>query len=583
MVRRGPRIAKPGRKIDRLTFAVTVLFGFAAILILRLFTLQVLAHGFYKTLAAGQYEISQRLLPERGEILAHDRYSGERLFSFATNQDLYLAYAIPKRIAQPEELAKAIAPILGLEETDILPRLKKSEDLYEPLKHRVDDATKTALESLGLAGIEFARESNRYYPEKNIGSQLLGFVGFDGNERKGQYGLEGFYDEELAGQPGMLTAERDAAGRWITVSDKMLEEAKDGDSLVLTIDRTVEYTVCTKLSEAVLKHGASSGSAIVMDPKTGAIIAMCGAPDYDPNHYNEVTDNAVFVNSAIQSYEPGSVFKPITMAAALDQGKVTPTTTYEDTGNVEIAGFTIKNSDGKANGTQNMTQVLEKSLNTGAMFAAEQVGAKKFYEYVQKFGFGSKTGIELGAESAGSLGELASGKEIYMATGSFGQGITVTPLQIAAAYGAIANGGKLYKPYIIDEVIKPNDFRIKTEPTMVRQVIDSKISTTLSAMLVNVVKNGHGQRAGVPGYYIAGKTGTAQIPRTDGRGYDPNRTIGSFAGFGPVEDPRFVMVVKIVDPKDVQFAESTAAPLFGEIAKFLMNYYEIPPTIPEGR
>jgi cell division protein FtsI/penicillin-binding protein 2 len=227
-----------------------------------------------------------------------------------------------------------------------------------------------------------------------------------------------------------------------------------------------------------------------------------------------------------------------------------------------------------------MTQVLEESLNTGAMFAAEQVGPEAFLDYVQKFGFGEQTGVELGNESAGTLGELPSGKEIYMATSSFGQGITTTPLQMVAAYAAIANGGKLYKPYVVDEIVKPNDYRVKTEPTFVRQVIDAKTATTLSAMLVNVVKGSHGKRAGVPGYYIAGKTGTAQIPRKDGPGYDPNRTIGSFAGFGPVEDPKFVMVVKIEDPKDVKFAESTAAPLFGEIAQFLLNYYEVPPTAP---
>lgn len=582
MVRRGSRLTQPRRRADRLTITVVLLFAFAAILILRLFTLQVLAHGFYNTLAAGQYEISERLLPTRGEILARDRFSGDRLFPLATNQNLSLVYAVPKRIEKPEDAAKTLAPLLGLDVTDILPRLQKTDDLYEPLKHYVDDATKATIEALKLNGIEFAKESQRYYPEKNIGSQLLGFVGYQGDERRGQYGLEAAFNDELAGKPGMLRAEQDAAGRWITVTNRMLEEAQDGDNLILTIDRTVEYTVCTKLDEAVQRHGASSGSAIVMDPKTGAILAMCGSPDYDPNAYNEVQDIKTFSNSAIQTYEPGSIFKSFTMAAALDQGKVTPTTTYDDTGSVEVGGFTIKNSDGKAHGTQTMTQVLEASLNTGAIFASQQVGPEAFYDYVQRFGFGSATGVELGGESAGNLGELASGRDVYTATASFGQGITVTPLQIAAAYSAIANGGKLYKPYVIDEVVKSNDYRVKTEPTLVRQVIDPKTATTLSAMLVNVVKNGHGQRAGVPGYFIAGKTGTAQIPRTDGPGYDPNRTIGSFAGFGPVEDPRFVIVVKIVDPRDVQFAESTAAPLFGEIAKFLMNYYEVPPTVPVG-
>ncbi|MFH0853230.1 MAG: penicillin-binding protein 2 [bacterium] len=579
--RRVIRKQSKSRNPDRITVLVVLLFGFSSLLLIRLFTLQVLAHGFYEILAAGQYEISQKLMPVRGEIFAQDRYSGDQLFPLATNMDTYLAYAIPKRVNDAEKVAEEIAPLLQVDKEIIMPRLSKSEDLYEPLQHDISEETKLAVEGLNFDGIEFARESKRYYPENNIGSHILGFVGNDGNEKVGQYGLEQFYQSELAGEVGFLQAERDAAGRWITVGDKLLEEAKDGDDLILTIDRTVQYTVCSKLSESVQKHGAEDGAAIVMDPNTGAIIAMCGYPDFDPNNYGEVEDLDSFINTAITSYEPGSIFKSITMAAALDTGAITPNTTYVDEGSVQISKYTIKNSDGKAYRQQTMTQVLEKSLNTGAIFAVQQTGNDVFYDYVKKFGFGEATGVELGSESAGNLGELSSGKDIYAATASFGQGITVTPLQMAAAFSAIANGGTLYQPYIVDEIVKPNDFRIKTEPKSHGQVISQNTSTTLSAMLVNVVKNGHGQRAGVPGYYIAGKTGTAQMPSTNGSGYDPNRTIGSFIGFGPVGDPKFVIITKIVDPKDVRFAESTAAPLFGEIAQFLLNYYEIPPTITE--
>ena len=566
-------------RLDRLTILTALIFGFAAVLLARLFTLQVMAHGFYETLAQGQHAISQKLIPERGSIFVQDRYSGDQLFPLATNREAYLAYAVPKQIEKPDETAKALAPLLEVELEEILPRLSKRDDLYEPLKHDVSEKVKIATEALNLPGIEFASESWRYYPEGSLASHLLGFVGFVGDDRQGQYGLEGKFNSELAGQAGWLRAEQDAGGRWITVGDRLLEEAQDGDDLILTIDRTVEYTACIKLSAAVQKHGADSGSIVIMDPKTGAVIALCGYPDFDPNKYNEVTDLDRFINPVTyEMYEPGSVFKPITMAAALDLGQVTPSTTYVDEGSFEVAGYTIKNSDGKAHGEQTMTKVLEESLNTGAIFAEQQIGNEAFYNYIKQFGFGEVTGIELDAEAPGNLGELGSGKDVFAATASFGQGITVTPIQLLTAYAAIANGGRLVKPYLIQEIIKPNNFRVKTETQTVRNVINPKTATTLTAMLVNVVKNGHGKRAGVPGYYIAGKTGTAQIPKTDGRGYDPNRTIGSFAGFGPVDDPKFVMLVKIDVPRDVQFAESTAAPLFGDIAKFLLNYYEVPPS-----
>ncbi|MFH0805143.1 MAG: penicillin-binding protein 2, partial [Patescibacteria group bacterium] len=327
------------------------------------------------------------------------------------------------------------------------------------------------------------------------------------------------------------------------------------------------------------KHGADGGSIIIMDPMTGAMIAMCGYPDFDPNKYRGVEDANTFLNPAtFYVYEPGSIFKPITMAAALDQGALTPTTTYNDTGQAVFGKYTIKNSDGKANGVQTMTQVLEKSLNTGAIFAAESIGPQKFEEYVQRFGFGQKYGLELSTEAQGNISNLAAHKELSMATGSFGQGISATLLQMTNAFGVIANGGKLMQPYIVDEVANPSSgVSTKTEPRVIRQVVTSKTATTLAAMLVNVVRNGHGKRAGVPGYFVAGKTGTAQIARSDGPGYETDFTIGSFCGFAPVDNPRFVMCVKIDKPRDVQWAESTAAPLFGQLAQFMVNYYGIPP------
>lgn len=305
---------------------------------------------------------------------------------------------------------------------------------------------------------------------------------------------------------------------------------------------------------------------------------MCSNPDYDGNNYQDTKDIKTFTNPAIFSqYEPGSIFKVITMAMALDQEKVTPQTTYDDTGQVIISKYRIENSDHKANGVQTMTEVLEKSLNTGAIFAMRSVGPDLFSEYVKKFGFGEKTGIELEGESKGDMKNLVKKPvgELYAATASFGQGMAATPIQIAAAFLTLANNGIMMKPYIVKEIIKPDGAKIETQPKTVGRIISEKAATVIGGMMVNVIENGHGKKAGVKGYYVAGKTGTAQVPAKNG-GYQAGAHIGSFAGFAPASNPKFVMLVRIDQPRDVEWAESSAAPLFGELAEYMLNYWQVP-------
>lgn len=570
---------RPGaRRLTRDHFLVGVFVVFGALLVLRLFTLQVLQHGFYEALAADAHQLSQQLLPTRGQILVRDPQSATGVYPLATNRTLSLLYAIPKQITDPAATATRLQPFVTMAADELLARLSKPDDLYEPIQHYLTDEQRQAIADLHLAGLAFDDEPTRYYPERNLGAHILGFVGFDGDEKTGRYGLEGHYDDRLAGQRGFLRAQKDASGQLIATAAQLWQPAVDGSNLVLTVDRTIQYEACRSLNEAVTKHGADSGSLVILNPKTGAVLAMCGSPDYDPNQYGQVEDVRTFLNPASQvPYEPGSVFKAITMAAALNEGKVRPESTYTDTGQVKIGSFTIKNSDNKAHGVQTMYQVLEESLNTGAIHAMEQIGAAKFADYVKAFGFGSPSEIDLD-EAAGNISGPLTHKEIYAATGSFGQGMTVTPLQLATAYGALANGGKLMQPYIVDRVQQPGGNDIVTQPKTIRQVISAQTSATISAMLVRVVQNGHGKRAGVPGYFVAGKTGTAQIPDPETGKYKPDATIGTFAGFAPVEDPQFVMVVQLVHPRDVQFAESSAAPVFGNLAKFLMLYLHVPPT-----
>ncbi len=563
-------------------FRLFMLF-FAAVIGVKLFVLQIIDHGFYQALASGQHEILRELIPERGTVFMHD-YKDEALIPVATNQRLAQVYADPRRVENAEETAEALGELFGYDEEKIEileERLDRPEDPYEPIEREVSDELLNKLIERDLPGIQYVRELTRLYPEPSMSGHVIGFMGSDEDGNKsGRYGIEGHFNQLLSGTPGILRADRDIAGRLIAVGDRSIEPAVDGADIVLTIDRTIQFKACSALKEAVKKHGADGGSIIIVEPSTGKIFAMCGAPDFDPNNYSQIESIDQLNNPAIfHAYEPGSVFKPITMAAAIDTGAVTPSTRFTDVGSVMVDGWLkpIGNAEGKVYGDVDMTQVLEDSINTGMIFSMRQMGTDVFVDYVKRFGFGKETGIELETEMPGNTVSLDKESEIYKATATFGQGFTVTPMQIVMAYAAIANGGMLKKPFIVDEIRHDDGTVEKRMPQDIAQVIDEKTSRMLGAMLVSVIEHGHGKRAGVPGYYIGGKTGTAQVAKTDGIGYSQDNTIGSFAGFGPVEDPQFAMVVRIDHPRDVVWAESTAAPLFGEMAQFLLQYFEVAP------
>lgn len=554
-------------------------------IVMRLFTLQVLSHELYAALASDQHGIFEELFPERGSVYLTDPTSSDGRFPAAVNKDVSLVYAVPRAITDPKGTAEALTETLGLDPEkldDLVARLSVADDPYEPVARRVSDDLVERLKALDLKGIGFTNEDVRYYPDGRTLSHVIGFVGSNSaGEHVGRYGIEGHWNKELSGTPGFIAAEKDAIGRWIGAGNRTFVPAEDGADITLTIDRTIQYVACEKLDEAVKRHDANGGAIVILRPQTGEVLAMCGSPDFDPNDYSNVDDISVFNNPAIfRPYEPGSIFKAVTMSAAIDADKVVPSTTYDDTGEVKIGPYTIRNSDGKANGVQTMTQVLEKSLNTGTIFAVGKLGSGPFRDYVHAFGFGERSGIELDTESPGDVSSLDKHGDIWSATASYGQGITVTPLQMASAFATIANGGKFMRPHVISKIEYPNGRVETTEPEVERQVISKRAAALVSGMLVNVVENGHGKQAAVPGYWVAGKTGTAQIAREDGRGYDANAFNGSFVGFAPVDDPQFVMIVKIEQPRDVAWAESSAAPLFGEMADFLLHYMEIPPERP---
>jgi cell division protein FtsI/penicillin-binding protein 2 len=567
-----PQTYNPGR----LTALTVFLCACFAIIVIRLVFLQVVSAGDYRRLAEDQYALYKTLTPVRGEIKVVDKFSNEP-YVVATSIEKDLVYAVPASITNPEEVAEKLGPVIGLEPKDILVKISDKSKKYVPLKKQLTEEEEQKIKDLHLTGVAFEPETLRYYPEKDFLSHVLGYVGYKDDHKTGFYGLEQAFNEELAGRAGSVDQEKDAGGAWIFGTRRNIVPAVNGDNLVLTIDKTIQFKAEEVLRDAVDKHGADSGSVIVLDPKTGAVQAMATYPDFDPNAYNKVKSIDVFNNlSTVGNYEPGSVFKAITMAAAVDKGKVSPATTYVDTGSIVVDDYTLKNSDLKAHGLQTMSQVLEESLNTGAIFAKDQIGNEEFLKYIKRFGFGVKTGVEL-PEAKGDIGNLSGNIKVNFATAAFGQGISVTPIQLAQAYTALANHGVMMKPYIIQSKIDPGGKVTNTEPQKVDQVISDKTASMLTAMLINVVELGHGKRAGVPGYYVAGKTGTAQVPRKDGRGYEANNNIGTFAGYAPADDPKFVMLVRIDHPRDVTFAESTAAPAWGQIAQFLLNYYNVPP------
>lgn len=561
----------------RIFLLLSFLTAFIGLIVLRLFYLQVVNFEYYQAVASGQHGYQKTILPNRGDVYLARANQSPLLV--ATNITKFLVYAVPKEIEDPGNAASKLAPFLNMSSGDIINRLASGNPNYLILQKQLTDETADQIKALGLVGINLEKESLRFYPENNLASHVLGFLGFSDDERVGQYGIEGRFENELAGIAGIEGIESDVAGRWIAFANRDFNPARDGDDIYLTINSAIQFKAQEVLRATVEQHSAEGGSVVVLNPQTGAVIALASYPDFDPNIYNQVENIGVYSNSVLAAnYEPGSVFKPITMSAALNEGAVTPETTYEDTGVVNLDGYNINNSDNKSYGVQTMNDALEKSLNTGLIFAEQQLGHKKFQEYVKKFGFGDLWDIELPGEVMGNIDNLDKKGDIFFATASFGQGISVTPLQLISAYIALANGGKLMQPYVVDYVVHSDDTQETTFSESPDQVISPKTAATISAMLVNVVENGHGKRAAVPGYYIAGKTGTAQVPYSDRVGYDPDKNIGSFIGFGPVDDPKFLMLVRIDHPKDVRFAESTAAPAFGEIASFILNYLQIPPS-----
>ncbi|MBI2669593.1 MAG: penicillin-binding protein 2 [Candidatus Yanofskybacteria bacterium] len=590
----------------RIRLFVIILFLLTGLVTYKLFNLTVVRHSALVKSVEGQYSSPSALLAGRGNIYFSNLATGEKRLA-VTNKSSFYLYSVNMSVDSLQEVSKKILPILNVKTTeeegqsrffqnqdDFLEYLLSQKDKsYLVIARNLTKKQAEQIKALKINGLTIATEINRYYTQGLSASHVLGFVGFSGNQRVGQYGIEFSYDDILSGESktqeflGNKTYSDILKflkfwnyGNPTLTSDGLLGnvEVGGGNDVVLTIDHNIQSIADLTLNTVLKKWSAPRGSIIIEDPNTGAILAMSSSPSFDPNNYSSFKLRD-FINPNVQEiFEPGSSFKPITMSAAVDSGAVTPDTIYNDTGEVKISGYTIRNFNEKASGIQTMRQALEHSLNTGAIFAQEKTGDDAFLNYVVGFGFGQKTGINLSGEAAGNISNLYSGRKINFLTASFGQGVAVSPLQLANAYSAIANGGKLMRPYLVKEIIRPDGTAIKTNPKILGAPITEKTSAQLKSMLVDVVDKGF-DKAQIKGYDVAGKTGTAQIPDTENGGYFGNdQFIHDFVGFAPAYAPKFVILIKMEKPKGIKFAADSLSPVFGDIARYLIRYFNIPPT-----
>ena len=548
-------------------------------IILRLFYWQVVRAEFLQAQAEEQHFTDVRVAALRGNIFFSDG------FLMTSSNPSFSLFGQPKLISKEKkvETGYLLARNLvgGEENIDILAKEfinKLSQDLFwVSLERGLSFETKKKLEGLNLEGVGFDLGSNRFYPEGSSSAHILGFVGSDSRGgNKGYFGLEGYYDGELKGISGLIRHEKDAMGLPILIGNFLTSDAKNGKNLETYIDRSIQFIVETALKKGIEKYGAKAASAVVMDPKTGGILALASLPNYDPAKFSSFPKEFYKNPIVADQYEPGSTFKVLVMAAALNEDVLKPDTKCDIcAGPISLGGFTIRTWNNQYRPESTMTDVIIHSDNTGMVFTSKKLGIDKFYSYLENFGFGSSTNIDLQDEFSPEIRSKETFKEIDLATASFGQGIAVTPIQMVRAVSAIANGGYLMEPHIV-KTITDEEGSFEINPKIIRQVIKEPTAQTVKEMMVAAVNDGEAKFAKPKGFKIAGKTGTAQIPVAGH--YDANKTIASFVGFAPADDPKFVMLVRYDEPSSSIFGSETAAPTFFEIAKQLFTYFRIAPS-----
>lgn len=558
---------------------LTILFILAGgAVIARLFWWQIVESGAIIEEAKGQYYLESRIPSPRGQIFSSDG------FPIAATLPGFLVWANPKEVeGEKERIAEKLAflfeedEISRIEERNrILEGLTRKDVVWVPLRQKVTAWEKAQIEAMELAGIGFERQDRRVYPEGSSSAHILGFLGkSESGDDQGYFGLEGYYDLTLSGKSGVLTREKDAVGNLILAGSSVEIPSQEGLSLVTTVDRRIQHFVSQKLEEGIEKYGAKSGTVVVLEPKTGAILALSTYPHYDQGFYSEF-DRALYRNPVVSdSFEPGSIFKILVMATALDRGIVRPETTCDRcTERYKIDKYYIETWDGKYHPDSTMTDVIVNSDNVGMTFVADKLGIENMYDGLTKFGIGSLSGIDLQEEANPGLRPKEKWNIVDLVTAGFGQGIAVTPIQMVKAVSAIANAGEIYTPRVVAKIVG-SSWEEEIKPKLEGRAIGGKAAEEITQMMLEAVKSGEAKWATPKGFKIAGKTGTAQIPLSGF--YDQDKTIASFVGFAPVPNPRFVMLVTLREPGSSPWGSETAAPLWFSIAKDLFVYLKIQP------
>ncbi|MBI4494018.1 MAG: penicillin-binding protein 2 [Chloroflexi bacterium] len=554
----------------RLLMLAALLMGCALVLLTRLYVFQVLEHERYSALAREEHRERIPIVPKRGAIL--DGQGNPLVVSVMFEG----VYAVGSQIRDREQTARALAPVLELSQQEIVEKIDPASKRPVALRSPVPAATSAKVEALRLPGILLQRVPYRRYPEGSLAAQLLGFVGTD---FQGLSGLELSLDQELAGQPGYIDTERDTAGQELVLARRLSVPPTDGATVVLTLDRYLQRAAERALERGLeeQKSAFKSGIIIIMEPSTGAVLAAASRPTfkltndviYDPGEA-ELYRPAIVTDM----YEPGSVMKIVTMSAGIDEGVITPQTRYEDTGLARVGGAIIHNWDGAANGSITMTEVLIHSSNVGTQHVSGLLGPERFYEYVERFGFGRPTGIQLPGESPGlvrSYRDPGWGR-IDLATNSYGQGIAVTPLQMLTAVSALANGGVLMQPTLVKEV-RANGQTQRVAPTTVRRVVSEQTARSLTEMMIAVAQQPALEAYRLPGYVLAAKTGTSDFPTATG--YTSGKTYASVVAFAPAHRPRFSILIRIDGPEAL-YGGVVAMPVLKSLASEIFSYLRIP-------
>ncbi|MDO8552721.1 MAG: penicillin-binding protein 2 [bacterium] len=549
----------------------------ALLLVVRLYFVQIVNGKAYEREAQGQYVALSSEKEDRGGIFLTKKDGS--LVVAAVMQAGWRVAIQPKLLANAPDAYEKLNQIVPVDKVKYFASSAKTTDPYEEVAFRLTDEQAAKIRELRIAGVILVQDKWRLYPGGSLASQTIGFVGFQGDRKVGVYGLERYWNDTLSKSSNGLYVNPFA--EIFTNLESLLAsnpKSEEGD-VITSIEPFVEQRLEETLEQVMKTYEPKIAGGIVMNPRTGEILAIAARPDFDPNTYSTVSNPAVFGNPLVDNiYEMGSIMKPLTMSAALDAGAVTPATTYNDKGFVMKSGKKISNYDFKGRGVVSMQTVLSESLNTGASFAVDKMGHEVFASYVRAYGLGEATGIDLPNEAVGRLGAVENGTDVDFASASFGQGIAVSPIEMASALAVLANGGRLPEPHVVTGVRYKTGVVKKVTLPAQKQVLKPETAETISAMLTKVYDDALlGGILKQEHYSIAAKTGTAQIAIPGGGGYYGDRYLHSFFGYFPSQDPKFIVFLFALEPQKEMYASHTLAKPFLEIAKFLINYYNIPP------